>query len=483
MSTEKKEKKGLKKLFGSRFRAGGYSVFAAVIVIAIAVMANLAVNALPTSVTQTDLTDQNLYTLSDQTKQIVKSLNSDVTLYLLASDGQEDSTVTTLLDRYADLSEHIKVEYVDPTIRPTFLDQYDLDGRSIYQNSVLVECGSKYKLVGYDEIFVTSYSYSSYSYYDYSTTTDFYGENALTTAIHYVSAETLPKAYMLTGHGEGEMDSTIEDLLKDDNFESESLSLLSMTEVPEDAAVIIINAPQSDLSEEEAEMLITYLEGGGNIVLMTDYIESGKMTNLLKVTSAMGLTVSDGIIVEGDRTRSINWYPYYILPEIGRHTTTDTLIDGGYYILVPLAQPITEVEGTSAEITWILTTSDEAYAKVAGYSMTTTEKEDGDTEGPFYVGAISESGEGKLVWFTSAEMLDSNVDAAVSGANSNLFMNILNWMSDQEESISIRAKSMDEASLTLTAAESSRWSIIMIGVIPAVLIAAGLIIYIRRKRR
>ena len=97
-------------------------------------------------------------------------------------------------------------------------------------------------------------------------------------------------------------------------------------------------------------------------------------------------------------------------------------------------------------------------------------------------GAVSENG-GKLVWFSSGSMLNSNVDYTVGGANSNLVLNALNWMGGQEETISIRAKSMDEATLTVPAASSSFWSAVMIGVIPAVLTAAGIIIYIRRKRR
>jgi len=75
------------------------------------------------------------------------------------------------------------------------------------------------------------------------------------------------------------------------------------------------------------------------------------------------------------------------------------------------------------------------------------------------------------------------VDYTVGGANSNLLLNALNWMGGQEESISIRAKSMDEETLTVPASSSSFWSIVMIGVIPAALITIGVIIYIRRKRR
>lgn len=175
-------------------------------------------------------------------------------------------------------------------------------------------------------------------------------------------------------------------------------------------------------------------------------------------------------------------YPHYLLPEIGSHDITDALAAGGYYILTAIARPLVETGDGSVNITWLLTTSDESYAKAAGLNMATTEKEDGDKDGPFHVGAVAES-TGKLFWVTSDSLLDSYINSAVSGANGDLFLNALNWVGGQKESISIRAKSLDSTGLTVTQGESSMWSIIMIGVIPAALVAVGIVIWIRRKRR
>ncbi|MBQ7849743.1 MAG: GldG family protein [Clostridia bacterium] len=472
---------GLKRMFGGRFRAGSYSAFAAVVVIAIAVLANLMVSTLPSTTTQLDLTEQSLYSLSEQTERIAASLDKDVTMYLICNEGSEDTTILRLLERYEGLSDHIRVETMDPTIHPTFLDQYELDISTLYANSVLLDCGGRYRLVGYDEIYVTEYSMDYYSY-SYNSTTSFDGENALTNALHYVSSDSLPKAYILTGHGEAELDESITAMLAQDNFDSESISLLSMDAAPEDAAAIIIHQPTSDLSEDEADLLIAYLENGGSVTLFTSYMDVQKMPQLLRMTSAMGLTAGEGIVIEGDRQMRLNRYPHYLLPEIGDHEITEALSAAGYYILTPLAQPILETEDSTADITWLLTTSDDAYAKLAGLNLTTTEKEEGDAEGPFYVGAVAEDA-GKLLWITGDSFLDSYVDSAVSGANSNLFLNALNWMGGQEESISIRAKSLDATGLTVTQSDSSLWSVIMIGVIPLALVAVGVIIMMRRKRR
>ena len=362
MSTNEKKTGNARKLWGHRFVAGTWSAFAAVIVIVIAVVVNLMAGSLPPTTTQIDLTGDSLYSLSDQTKRIAASLDKDVTLYLLASTGSEDATIVRLLNNYASLSDHIYAETVDPGLKPTFLKGYELETARLYQNSVIVDSDGRYRLVSYDEIYVTDYT-MDYSTYSYNTTTTFAGENAITNAIHYVSSDNLPKVYALSGHGEAELSESVTEMIRQDNMEYETLSLLSLEAMPEDAAALLINALTSDLGDDETELLIAWLQQGGNIVLLTDYIEEGKMTNLLKLTGSMGLTVQSGVIIEGNREMRVSRYPHYILPEMASHEITSALKDGGYYILTPIAQPIAETDSSAGEVTWLLTTSDSAYAK------------------------------------------------------------------------------------------------------------------------
>lgn len=467
--------------FGRRFRAGGYSAFAAVLLIAIAVVANMLAGALPSDLTQLDLTASAIYSLSDQTKRIAASLDSDVTLYLLAASGGEDATISRLLERYGDLSDRIRVEDVDPVANPTFLDDYELDTAQLYANSVLVAGKERYRLVGYDEIYVSNYSMDEGG--GYATTTDFDGESAITNAIHYVSSEDLPKVYALTGHGEAELSERLTAQIERDNLECDSLSLLSLESMPEDASALVINAPERDLSADEADLLIDWLGDGGSVLLTTSYISEGEMPNLLRVAEAMGLSAKQGLIIEGDAGMRLGRYPHYLLPTLEQHEITSPLEEAGYYVLSPISQPIEEIEGTEASVSWLLTTSPQAYAKAAGLDAETTEREDGDSDGPFHVAAVSELDGGKLAWFASGELLDDAVDMTVSGANGDLFLNALNWMCAQEEAISIRAKALDGARLTVTGAQSALWSAILVVILPLGLLAAGAIICIRRRRR
>lgn len=473
--------KSFKKMFSARmFRAGSYSAFASVVVIAIAVTVNLLFSALPGSIKSVDVTEQSLYSLSDQTKRIVTALDKPVTMSLLSTTGQEDKTIKTLLDRYRSLSSNVTVAYVDPTTQPSFTKKYDMD--HLYANSVLVECGEKYRLVSYEDIYVTDYT-PNYTTYSYDTSVTFNGEQQLTSAIDYVTSDNLPKLYTLTGHGETALSDTLTTSLKQENYETADLSLLGVESVPEDADCVVINAPSSDLSAEESAMLKTYLDQGGSVVLTTNYIENDKMPNLVALTQSQGVEPAAGVIVEGDQNLCLRGYSHYIAPNKNSHAITDPLISGKYYVLTPIAQPITQTGAAGATVTALLTTSDKAYAKQTALDMKTYDKEDGDTDGPFDVAVAVEQNGGHFVWVTSGQLLDDQINQIVSGGNQNFFLNALGWMTEREESISIRAKSLDNATLAVPSGQSSLWSIVLIGLVPGALIAAGVIIWVRRKRK
>lgn len=475
---------GARNSFRSRaFQAGGYSLAAAAIVIAIAVALNLMVGALPASWTKVDLTDTGLYSLSSQTEQLVAELEEDVTVYWIVQDGSQDSTMEQLLERYKSLSKHLKVEEKDPVVYPSFAQQYT--DSTLYNNSLIVVCGDRSRYISYYDIYVTDYS----SYYTTGTTsTQFAGESELTSAIDYVTNEDLPTVYTLTGHGESELPSELSEGAEDENLLLEELSLVNGEAVPEDADAIILYSPQRDISSDEKDALLTYLQGGGKLLLVTDYTDTD-MPNLAELMEYYGTALMDGLVLEGDSDHHMRGYNYYLLPDINSHDITQPLVDGGYYILMPLAQGITVSDELrdGLTVTELLTTSDSAYAKADGYNITTFEKEDGDVDGPFALGvAITEEVEGGqtgIVWLTTSYMFDSDNNMRVAGANNDLFLNALDWMCQRESAISIRAKDLSTEYLTVSSSSASTWSVILVAVVPLAFLAGGAVVTIRRRRR
>ena len=474
---------GARNSFRSRaFRAGGYSLAAAAIVIAIAVALNLMVGALPASWTKVDLTDTGLYSLSSQTEQLVAGLEEDVTVYWIVQDGSQDSTMEQLLERYKSLSKHLDVVEKDPVVYPSFAQQYT--DATLYNNSLIVVCGDRSRYISYYDIYVTDYS----SYYTNGTTsTQFAGESELTSAIDYVTNEDLPTVYTLTGHGESDLPSELSEGAEDENLLLEELSLVNGEDVPEDADAIILYSPQRDISSDEKDALLTYLQGGGKLLLVTDYTDTD-MPNLAELMEYYGTALMDGIVLEGDSDHHMRGYNYYLLPDINSHDITQPLMDG-YYILMPVAQGITVSDELrdGLTVTQLLTTSDSAYAKADGYNITTFDKEEGDTDGPFALGvAITEEVEGGqtgIVWLTTSYMFDSDNNMRVAGANNDLFLNALDWMCQRESAISIRAKDLSTEYLTVPSSTASTWSVILVAVVPLAFLAGGAVVTIRRRRR
>lgn len=478
--------KGIRDSFSTRsFRAGGYSVAAAAIVLAIAIMVNVFVSALPADVTKFDTTSNQLFTLSDQTEKLVGGLKEDVTIYWVVRSGYEENYLQTLLDRYKALSSHIRVVKKDPDVYPTFTQQYT---DSFSENSLIVQSGDRYRYVDYGDIFVLDY----YSYYYYGTQDwSFYGESELTSAIDYVVNENLPKVYLLTGHGESALSDDFASAVKQQNMETAELSLLTVQTVPEDADCILINAPQSDISLEEQEKIREYLGNGGNLFLITDPPQDGSLSHLEALMASYGVNTVDGIVVEGDQNHYIWGTPYYLLPDLNSHAVTTALTEGGYRVLLPIAQGLSvsgELRDTLS-VTPLLSTSSSAFSKAAGYNLTTYEKEDGDFDGPFSLAvAISDTVEdgitSDIIWVSSAALTDEQINAQVSGGNQDFFLNALSYLCQAEESsLSIHAKSLSSETLTMDSATVSVLTVLMVGVVPIAFLAVGIVIFVRRKRR
>nr|HPJ03846.1 Gldg family protein [Candidatus Limiplasma sp.] len=229
-------KKNVSGLKSSTVRIGGYSIFAVLFVIAIAIAANYFAAVLPSSAMEVDITSNQLFTLSDQTEKVVGNLEKDVTVYWVVRNDYEDAYLERMLDLYEGLSDNLTVVKKDPDISPTLISQYTDD---VEDNSLIVVCGEQSTFVSYYDIYV--YDYSSY-YYDYTYDVTFECENALTSAIAYVTSDDLPKVYALEGHGESELSDTFADAVEGENIVLETLSLLTLEAVPEDADCVLIYA-------------------------------------------------------------------------------------------------------------------------------------------------------------------------------------------------------------------------------------------------
>ena len=498
-------RKGVK---NKRLRHGSYSMGLALIVLAIIVVINMAVNALPSKFREFDLTGQNLTQIGSQTTEMLDALTKDVQIYLVAQSGQEDETTKKLLENYAGASSHIKFEIRDPVKNPAFLNSYQ--DMELYNNSVIVECGDRKKALSPDQIYEYQMDYTTYS----STITGFDGEGQITSAISYVTSENLGKAYALTGHDEIPMTDNLKSLMQKQNLEIEDLNLITAEQVPEDADFLFVFSPMADLSSEETAKIQNYLTAGGHAFIVAGYTGGTPQPNLDALLADYGLERVEGVVVEGDPNHYTGSGQAYIVPDKESHEITGGLEK---YVLMPMAQGLQESQDhrDTVQVSALLKTSDSSYSKPDPANVTTMEKEDGDIDGPFMVGAavtetVAEAGdstdaedtsdaedmnstdtgsqsspkETRIVCLTSELMFDQGTDAQVVGGNMELVSKAVSWLANGEEvTVSIPSKSIDNTSLSMTAMGSLLGFLGCIVVIPLAVLITGLVIWLGRKNR
>ena len=481
---DQNEKKYIKKGINKKtLKNGSYSVVLSVIFVVIIVVVNLIVDAFPSTYTELDVSDQQLFSIGDQTKDFLKELDKDVTIYQIAQSGSEDEVVSKLLKKYEEASDHIKVEKKDPVVNPKFTSEYT--DEEVSSNSLIVVCGDRSKIVDYNNIYESSMDYTTYSY----TTSGFDGEGQITSAISYVTSDNLPVLYTLDGHGEKSLDSTLQEDIEKANIEIKSLNLLTEESVPEDADCLMINSPSTDISEDERDAIIEYLENGGKAMIFSDYTEES-MDNFDAVLENYGVERVDGIVIEGDAQHYAMQMPYYLLPDVSSAEAVSDFSSQGYFVLAPYAQGIRQLDNVRDTLTIesLLTTSDEAYSKT-DLNTETLEKTDEDIDGPFDIGVsiteeVDDDKTTQIVYYSTANLMDSQINQMVAGGNEQMITESLNWMcsTDETSTISIPSKSLEVSYLTVTAYDAAYWKICVMGLIPGVFLVVGFVVWLKRRK-
>lgn len=428
-----------------------------------------------------DLSQEKIYTISEQSKSIVRGLEQDITIYILDSEEGFPIGFKQILQQYVKVSSHIKVVYRDLNLYPNFPYEYVDSATVVSPDSIIVECGEKHVFLDVAEFSSMGLSEDGTSY---GTIVEF--EPLLTSAINTVNDGEARVIYQTTGHNELSFSNSIQTGMMRDNFNLAELSLLHASAVPEDAAILIIHAPTTDFSSADCDKIRDYLDGGGSVYYIMEATAS--LENLEALMADYGIESAEGIVMEqnlnmiyGGGTDSAT--PTYIIPLVEDTEITHDYYKAGLAFMVPIAKGLTEKSGSGYEVTGLLSTSSYAYSKVNLYSEYVS-REDEDIVGPFSLAILSEKeGAGKLLVLGSSNVLADNVDEVVSGNNHNFFLNGLNYLSGDSDKISIRGKDIIYDSNIYSSQAVYVISGIAIGGIPVLILVWGIVVMVIRRKR
>lgn len=474
--------KNIKNSFHTKkFKGGAYATLISIIVIAIILIINITVSEFDLKL---DVSNQNLYTLTEETKDFVKAIQDEITIYYFAQTGSEDDIYAEIVEKYDSLSQNIKVEYKDPILYPKFAQQYVSD--TVTSNSILVVNNTNGRAKYIDNSELSVYEYDYYTYTSYESGIDVEGQ--VTSALNYVTKEVLPIVYQVEGHGETSISDSLSAAFGKANVTTNTLNTLSAKSIPKDCSVLFINAPQNDYTQDEVDMIKDYLAAGGDAIILVDYGVEG-LTNFNSILNYYGVSVADGIVLEDNSNYYMGQYVNNLLPTINTHTITTQINSDNKYVVVPAAKGMVELDSkrSTIEITPLLTTSEDAFSKV-DMSDTTVTKNEGDIDGPFYLGVVIDETyngvETNLVVYSSAYLIDESiVEARSSYGNLDLMLNTISYLTGEEESVSIPVKSMVQEYVTLTAAQANFWSMIVVVLIPVIILMTGGFVCIKRRKK
>ncbi len=461
---------------GRKLKSGAYVSLVSVVVIVILLVLNMLVSSLKIEV---DLSSQNMYTLTDDTKNLVKGLKDDITVYYMAPTGGELDLFKKIITKYDNLSDKVNVEYKDPVLYPTFAKDYT--DEEVGNNSLIVvnHTNGRSKYVPYNDMIVQETDYQTYQ----TNTTGVDVEGELTSAIQYVTTEDLPIMYVMEGHGETAPGAVFKETIAKMNVKLETINTQKAERIPEDCKLLYINAPTVDFSDNEAKSIKDYLNNGGNIVATVND-KTNSLKNYKDIINYYGIEVQDGMIVEGNANNHISGNPILLIPNL----EASDIVTGARSANVPVVMfqamglKQAETKRSTLQLESILTTSDTAYSKLN--VKNSVEKESGDIEGPFDLGIMAtdtyNGADSHLIVYSTLYTFD---ETALTYENASVLNGTVKKLAGEGAALSIPTKTLDEGNIYPTAKQVIIWVIIIIFLVPVSILATGIAVTLKRRKK
>ena len=467
-------------LTGKRGRAAGASAGYALSVVAVLVLVNFLAGR---HNKRFDLTENQAFSLGEQTIKILESLPREVTLTAFYREMEPTrQKLDDLLVEYKYHSSKLTVKYIDPDKSPGEAKRY---GITEY-GTIVVESGKQESRVN---------------------TAD---EEAITNALIKVTKDRERSVYVTSGHGErGIADNErgglalLKSALEKQHYVVKPLVLTQG--VPADATVVVIAGPQKPFLDAEKGMIGDYLDKGGRVFLMED---PGGDPGLGDIVARYGAAVRKDVVI--DKVSQLFGQDARIpmVPPEGYDEFHPITKNFHFQTFYPLASSIdikaTLPEGVTA--TKLAKSSDYSWGETSEDELRSGRihlDEGADTRGPLTLGAAlvkkqgaeakpasdkpgeakpaeSKGTESRLLLFGDSDFL-SNAYFNASG-NGDLALSGVAWLAEQEELISIRPKTSTPRVVILSPQQVFLYFWTIVALAPVAITVVGVGIWWRRKK-
>lgn len=441
-------------------RYTAYATFYVLIVLGVLGTLNYLANRYTKSY---DTTANKRFTLSDQTTKIVKELKDDIRItYFDKADNFQRAK--DLLDRYNTLSPKLHVDYVDPEKKPLVARAAGI--RNL--GSIVVNAGPKRE--------------------EAKSLT----EEEVTGALIRTIKTGDRTVCAVSGSGEHSLDqasresySKAKELLGRDNYKTKTISLLEKAEVPKDCTVLMVGGPRFDYAAPAVEAIKKYVEAGGRALFLIDPpVTLGKEdisenASLVAQLAEWGVTPNKDLVLDTSGVGQL-FGVSEVVPLVSSYESHPIVNEmRGTATGFPLARSLEAKTGGKWTASKLFSTSENSYATTNLGSREIRINPDKDKKGPLTLGMAASTGQSRIVVVGSSGWI---ADSFVGfNGNRDLFLNMVNWLSSDEQLISIRPKDPEDRRLALNRQQMSMILYTSVLLIPLAIIASGISVWWKRR--
>ena len=430
-----------------------------------------------------DLTANDRYAISEESVSWLENLDQDVKITVLVKEEDMASGSYYMVQAYQNLleyqrhSDRVELEFVDVTENPAFVSKYpDLD---LGAYDILIESGENQSVLSLQDL------------YDYDTTgsqiTASRVEQKVTGALMDVTAQDKLHVTVLNGYGEAEPDDLIT-LLEGNRCEVTQSSLLT-EEIDAEAKAAVLYAPRKDLEESSVKKLSEWLDNNGEQGrTLFVFMDPGAvdLPNLEAFLEDWGLTAEDGYVFESSSGRYYDqiYYPVaqYAEEEYAKGFTSNDIT------IMALCRPVDVLfeEEDGYETCTLLDFSETSGTVTADAEEVTEDMVTGDAKGmvmsthSWYGSEVTAS---NVVLSGSALAFTGSLVTGDTFANGEYILGVLSTLTGEESSLNIPAKDLTAATHTMTASQASVRTWGFMAGLPVIVLAAGVVVWLRRRHR
>lgn len=435
-----------------------------------------------------DMTKDNILSFSDTTNDVIKNLKMDVNIISLiptSDTNREMIQIDEVLKKYDLASDKITYQRIDAKKNPAVLNKYPLDGKALSSDYYIIfESERMHHVVSVDDLLIV---YANANHSDIFLSGALKAEQYFSSAIVKVTEGSEINAYVLNGHGEKfNAENFTKNIFPGAGYSFKDISL-SGEDIPENADVLIISSPETDYSNDEISKIDEFTRRGGDIEVIVD-ADSGELTNLYAYMAEWGISFETGVAAD-DHAGNYTGNKLSIIAQINKNDITNTMGIENQAVLFPFARPITLNEKVNVSHTVLATTGENGYVKQNIY-FTDDSFTEGDVRKKSNLSVIAsrqnsiDSVSHMAVLGTSyfiGMSQEKNYDILNSAANRKFLTGLMNYMTDQPSNFYIMPKNIVQDEVVINQLSIYLYTMVTVVFIPLVIIALGIIIWLRRR--